>query len=298
MAENAPNNSLRGAILTACATMMRPIARFLVRNGIGFREFSEIAKTAIVDVVSQDYGIRGRKTNISRVAVLAGLTRKEVARIRRKLEQDPDDIAPSSGRPEQVLDAWYHLTAYIDADNQPRIIPFEGEEPSFRSLTYLVGGDIPPMAMLKELLAAGSVMKLATGELQAVSRVFIPDATDPESITQAGTAVRDLMTTINHNLFFGEPDGSRIERRVYGDQLNRDVARKFARLAKTGGNELLNKLNDWLADQEEPTSRNEEEQKYRAGLGMYFFEEDLEKQIGIKRRSYRQPPQQKKGGSN
>jgi hypothetical protein len=275
MTNNVPNKSLRGAILTACTTMMKPIARFLVRNGIGFKEFSEIAKTAIVDVVSQDYGIRGRKTNISRVAVLAGLTRKEVARIRRKLESDLEEVPPSSGRPEQVLDAWYHLPEYRDTRYEPRVIPFDGEVPSFRALTYQVGGDIPPMAMLKELLAAGSVIRLATGELQAVSRVFIPDATDPESINQAGTAVRDLMTTINHNLFFGEPDGSRIERRVYGDQLNRDVAKKFARLAETGGDELLKKLNAWLADQEETTPVVEKGPKYRAGLGIYFFEENL-----------------------
>ena len=277
MPDNVSTNTLRGAILIACATMMRPIARFLVRNGIGFREFSEIAKTAIVDVISQDYGIRGRQTNVSRVAVLAGLTRKEVARIRRKLKEDRGETSVSAGRPEQVLDAWYRLPAYLDANQEPRVIPFEGDEPSFRSLTYEVGGDIPPMAMLKELLAAGSVLRLASGELQAVSRVFIPDATDPESITQAGTAIRDLMTTINHNLFFGEPDGSRIERRVYGDQLSRDVARKFARLAESGGEELLQKLNRWLADQEDVTTSVDDEPKYRAGLGVYFFEEKMEK---------------------
>ena len=120
------------------------------------------------------------------------------------------------------------------------------------------------------------MIKLSTGDLQAVSRVFIPDATDPESITQAGTAVRDLMTTINHNLFYGEPDGSRIERRVYSDRLDRNATRKFSRLAESHGEELLSKLNDWLADQEITEKNSNRDARYRAGLGVYFFEEQLD----------------------
>ena len=64
--------------------VLRPIARLLLRGGIGYREFSEISKTAFVQVATKDYGLRGRPTNISRVAVMTGLTRKEVRRIRDK----------------------------------------------------------------------------------------------------------------------------------------------------------------------------------------------------------------------
>ena len=69
--------------------VLKPIARILLRYGIGFREFAEVAKSAFVDVATAEYGIRGRPTNISRVAVMTGLTRKEVRRLRDQL-QDAD----------------------------------------------------------------------------------------------------------------------------------------------------------------------------------------------------------------
>ena len=62
--------------------VMPSICRLLLRHEIGFREFSDLAKAAFVQVATEDYGIRGRPTNISRVAVMTGLTRKEVKRLR------------------------------------------------------------------------------------------------------------------------------------------------------------------------------------------------------------------------
>ena len=51
-------------ILGAFLIVLRPIARILLRFGIGFREFAEISKTAFVEVATSDFGIRGRPTNI------------------------------------------------------------------------------------------------------------------------------------------------------------------------------------------------------------------------------------------
>lgn len=57
-------------ILKAFFLVLRPIAKILLRYGIGYREFAEVVKSALVDVATDEYGIRGRPTNISRVAVM------------------------------------------------------------------------------------------------------------------------------------------------------------------------------------------------------------------------------------
>ena len=62
------------SVLDAFLLMLRPVVRILLRYGIGYREFAEVTKTAFVDVASADFGIRGRPTNISRVAVMTGLS--------------------------------------------------------------------------------------------------------------------------------------------------------------------------------------------------------------------------------
>ena len=60
---------------------MIPVARCMLQSGIGLREFSKISKIAFIKVATADYGIRGRPTNISRVAVMTDLTRKEVKKV-------------------------------------------------------------------------------------------------------------------------------------------------------------------------------------------------------------------------
>jgi hypothetical protein len=61
MQDTSKNN-----VLTGLLKALRPIARFLMKSGIGYREFAEISKSAFVDVATSDYGLRGRPTNIPR----------------------------------------------------------------------------------------------------------------------------------------------------------------------------------------------------------------------------------------
>jgi hypothetical protein len=82
---------LKQQVLNAFLLVLRPVVKILLRYGISFSEFAETAKIAFVDVSTSDFGIRGRPTNISRVAVMTGLTRKEVRRIRTRIEKGEVD---------------------------------------------------------------------------------------------------------------------------------------------------------------------------------------------------------------
>ena len=88
-------DTIQRQILSALLIALRPLARALLRAGIGFREFEEISKTAFVDIATKDFGIRGRPTNISRVAVMTGLTRKEVRRLRDKASAGEETVVGS-----------------------------------------------------------------------------------------------------------------------------------------------------------------------------------------------------------
>lgn len=274
-AENGRTDESRKAVLSACRLILRPLSRFLVRNGVGFREFSELLKEAIVDVVSNDYGIRGRPTNISRAAVLTGLTRKEVSRVRHSLNARSEEDDVPLGRPAQVLDAWYRSAGYQSPDGRPIDLPYDGEQYSFHELVREAGGDIPPRAMLKELLQAGSVVKLPDEKYRVVSKTFIPDPAEPEAIQGAGQAISDLLRTINNNLFVEPSSGAILERRVIGEGVSLQDARKFRRFATSEAEKLLDLLNDWITTQE--TFRRYEDpeiQTARIGLGVYIFEEE------------------------
>ena len=74
--------------LSASRRLLEPVVRLLLRSGITWKEFAEVAKTAFVQVATDEYGIRGRPTNLARVAILTGINRREVARQRQLTESD------------------------------------------------------------------------------------------------------------------------------------------------------------------------------------------------------------------
>ena len=71
----------RRALRSALEQLLRPLCRLLLRHSVSFSAFADMAKRVYVDVALKDFSLPGKKPTTSRVAVLSGLTRKEVHRI-------------------------------------------------------------------------------------------------------------------------------------------------------------------------------------------------------------------------
>ena len=69
-------------VLSACRLWLKPVARWLLRSGVTWKEFAELARSAFVDTAFEEFGIRGRPTNVSRVALLTGLSRRSAVALR------------------------------------------------------------------------------------------------------------------------------------------------------------------------------------------------------------------------
>jgi hypothetical protein len=254
---------------------MMPIARFLLRNGVGYREFSEISKLAFVQVASDEYGIRGRKTNMSRVAVMTGLTRKEVRRVRERLLQVSSEQLNTVSKPEQLLQLWAASSRYRTRLGRPKGIRFGDESDPESAATFLnlvkaVGGDIPPGALLKELIRAGSVRD--TGDkLQLISSSFLPKPSDPEALRIWGTVLSDLASTIDYNHTCENPSDRLLERQIYFEDLPDDLAEEFQSLAQERGKSLLHELDGWVSmhQLDAPASAPRRTSARRVGLGVY-----------------------------
>ncbi len=67
---------------SACRDVLRPLASMLLKCGMTWKGFSDISKSVFVEVASAEYGIDGRPTNVSRISILTGISRKEVKRQR------------------------------------------------------------------------------------------------------------------------------------------------------------------------------------------------------------------------
>lgn len=266
---------IQEAALVACRRFMLPVARFLLRNGVGYREFAEISKLAFVQVASDEYGIRGRPTNMSRVAAMTGLTRKDVRKVRERLDAGELITRGQMKRPELVLEAWYRDRDFSDRRGRPKRLSYTGQG-SFVELVRRVGGDIPPNAMLKELLRAGSVQRVGT-KLKAVSPSFVPEPDDPDALVVAGDALKHLVSTLDHNFKCHRPSDRYLERRVFSEKLTPRYLAQFRALARRKGQALLEELDAWLNEKERTVPGGDTDCGLRAvGLGVYFFEDESE----------------------
>ena len=277
---------LQKNILNGLLTIMLPISRFLLRSGIGYKEFSRVCKSAFVQVATDDYGIRGRPTNISRVAVMTGLTRKEVKKIRNYRLGSADDLwGANLSPPTQTLNHWHADADFCDKEGKPLELPFSGGFPSFTDLVRRYAGDIPPGAMRTELKRSGAVIESEGGKLRALSAVYIPYELDSDFINGWAFSLANLATTLTYNSSLRSTENeeerrlqARPERYVWATKLRKTDVDAFKIMAVSKTEELLTQLNEWIINHESDAvlrraDSGEKTEPARVGLGIYYFED-------------------------
>jgi len=267
-------NEIQRQILGAFLIALRPIARIFLRFGMGYREFSDIAKTAFVDVATSEYGLRGRPTNISRVAVMTGLTRKEVRRVREKIEKGDLSVVVKSTPLSEMLHRWHSDNEYLDSAGRPVVLPFSGEGVSFSSLAKKYGGDIPPGAMRTELKRVGAVVEDEQGNLQAVSRVIHPKGEHEKLVTAVVHAIYPLVSTIAHNVNPNRDDDTWAQFNTYTQSIRKMDVPRLRRISLDRLTALAESIDDlFIAYETLHENDGSDDDKNIVAVGVYYFEE-------------------------
>src|SRR6266849_2332913 len=94
-------------VLAATRQCLKPLVHVLIRCGVTWREFAEVAKTAYVEVATGQFGKRGRPTNVSRASILTGLARREVRIQRERLDSGPQALPGYVTKASLALSAWH-----------------------------------------------------------------------------------------------------------------------------------------------------------------------------------------------
>jgi len=113
---------------SSCRALLRPIASLVLKCGTTWREFSELSKSVFVSVASDEFGIRGRPTNVSRVSTLTGISRKEVKRQRELLAEPATSASPKTTDATRPLSGWHQDPTYVGGDGKPLALSPEGNE--------------------------------------------------------------------------------------------------------------------------------------------------------------------------
>lgn len=263
--------TITNAIATAICTLLRPLVRILLRHNIPFPTFVELAKWVYVDVAGQEFAISGKKQSGSRVALLTGLTRKEVLRLHRQTSPVDQATLARHHRATRVISGWVRDPAFQLASGEPAPLHLEKGVPSFSDLTRTYSGDIPARAVLDELLRLDLAQLTSDGRVVLVSHAFIPVTGVEDMLTILGTDTADLISSIDHNLHLPSNDAPHFQRKVCYYSFPAADIPEFKRLVTTKAQPLLEELDAWLAARDQAATSLDLPRR-RVGVSIFYFD--------------------------
>jgi hypothetical protein len=261
----------------AVVRLLKPLVRILLRNGIPFGVFEELARWTYVDVAFQESSLPGRKLTDSRVSIITGLSRKEVSRLKEIEAPEDNEAAPRYNRAARVISGWTRDPRFLDMNGQPAKLSLQDGERSFGDLVKAHGGDVPSRAVFDELLRVGSIAATEDGYIELVQRAYVPNTGLSEKIEILGTDVSDLINTIDHNIE-SDKDPKWFQRKVAYDNIPEEAAATFQVESAEQAQKLLEEFDRFLAAQDRDLNpKKGGSGRKRVGIGIYYFEEDIEK---------------------
>lgn len=272
---------MKTAVCAFFTRLLTPVARVLLRHGVSFRELSDLCKRVYVDVATDEYGVDGRPTNVSRVALLTGMTRRDVRKVRLGLDDSERQALRRMNIAARVLSGWYQDPDFCNAGGTPLPLQESGSFPSFVHLAKRYAVDIPVTATLKELRNAAAVVNDEHGWLVPRTRYYMPGSANPaapEAIMRSSSVLEDIGNTIDHNLRRTDEEAPRFERRAANINMRSESVAEFRAYVEKEGQAFLERIDHWLS-QHETTNSNvtsdaaNQPRTIRLGLGMYWIQD-------------------------
>lgn len=259
-------------LVQTISTILRPMVRILLRHNVSAGAMNEIVNRVYVEVAENEFTVPGRKQSDSRISVLTGLHRKHVARIKNFPALEKVELEERHNRAVRVLSGWARDRRFQTKACKPAVLPFEGKR-SFSELVEKYSGGVPPRAIRDELSRVGVIEINSRNNIKLKTKGYVPGSSDIEKMRILGMDAADLVSTIDHNMTHKHPD-LRFQRTVVYDSIPMEHANEFRKLSAKYGQELLEKLDRWLAKRENET-QGKRNNTIRLGTSVFQFEEEI-----------------------
>lgn len=254
---------------------LTPWVRVLMRFGFTCQELAHLIRKTAVDLAAEQDEFRLRKgTFTSHIALVTGLSRKEVHRLRS--EADIENVVESrhGSTATRVLDAWANDPRYRGPDGEPlEILPLKSDRGvSFWQLATEFGADIPPATILMALAGYGTVAD--DGDtVRLLDRYYVPEIGSEEHVEIVGICAHDLLDTVEYNLRQDvDPSDRRLLREWFQRDIPEDQVEEAKALIRKRTMEFGAKLDEELSELAD-RRRREHVQYRRVGLGVFQVEE-------------------------
>ena len=183
--------------------ILRPVMRYCLRNALKLQDLLEACKLLLVEEAERMLIGEGLEVSASRLAVLTGVHRKDVARFQRR--SGPPDAAAYQPKKTgdlsaRVLSSWENDPRFTTNAGTPRQLSFEGNNSEFAELVRSVSSELNPYTVLIELERAKAVERTVAG-LKRRKSVFDTRVDFDDSLYFLETDSDDLVSAVEENIF-------------------------------------------------------------------------------------------------
>lgn len=266
------SESLKSAVKLAVLRLLDPLVKWLIEAGMGVGDLISLVKIAYVRAAREQGQLSGSEVsrpNVSRISVVTGLTRLEVANILSTGAADPV-YDRGRQRAERVLSGWWNDAAFQDESGHPAQLAVRGRR-SFATLVERYSGERWLVAtILDELLRVRAVRRQSDGRLQALSRSLATVRWDPDGVAAFGEQLSEHCATLLHNLKF--PARPRYVRRVVNARLDPRYVPMLIRDLEQQAEAFADSTDDALNDPKQTLTGRSPTGSASLGIALYVFE--------------------------
>jgi uncharacterized protein DUF6502 len=265
---------LKQAAIVALKRVIDPLIALMFDTGTTVQEFTRLVRDRAVRSAATRVGRESGRVNNSRVAIITGLARAEVARTLSTDERSLDSgVGQNSAR--RVLAAWHDSQRFLDSDGNPAVLPIFGSRKSFEQLVLAFGGGSPVRAMLDQLLEIGAVDILSGQRVKANARVPIFRGMTNNAIINFGERTGDLLETLSANLHTAAPP--LFEGTALVNDIDSTIAPLVRRQIAEQGAAFVDSANALLSRSRSKSSKRHstETRRSRMGVTVFYFEEGV-----------------------
>ena len=275
------SDSVKTGLLAAYSRLLRPLVRILLRHGITYAEFSEVVKTSFVTIAAQEFRVPGKKMSKARIAIVTGLTRKEVQRLSAVDIGERYTPKTNLNRIGRVLSGWHTDPDFTGPYGMPLEIRYDSDisnDSTFTRLVQQYSGDMTPRAMLDELVRVGAVVETDQNWFKVIRREYVPEALAPDFLDRLGRGVHNFVHTVEENMRKTGDDLGRFERTVMPDVgFDKKNLPAFDEYVRTKCQAFLEEIDNWLSKLEPPDPKDDG-QSIQTGVGIFHFVVDIDEE--------------------
>ena len=253
-------------------TLLIPIGRLMLKGRIGIADLVRAGKEAYVRAAIAYEMTPGTRINASRLSVVTGLTRKEIATILSEIKgvATARRVELKEQRALRVLQGWKLDPRFCDKKGKASTLPFRGDRRSFSTLVKIYGGDVTPRSVLKELERINAVtfddskgVRLRSARLRSKSTEHMADLA--RLFPDFAHTVSPQHAKIRHPIFFGFKDA------IVDSP---DQAAKFQRAFSNRAAIMLQGVEQWVASHNKTRQLKSAtgSEKCRVGIGVYLVQ--------------------------